>query len=93
MQTARVTVLMTPDRKASLEASAQALGVSSGEYIRLAVDNYRPDAAEEAELAALVEEVNALLPKMRDSLERSSQRLEETNRRVDTLLRDMGLRS
>lgn len=93
MQTARVTVLMTPDRKASLEASAQALGVSSGEYIRLAVDNYRPGEAEEAEVAALVEEVNRLLPKMRESLDRSSAHLERTNRKVDALLRDMGLRS
>ncbi len=93
MQTARVTVLMTPERKASLEARAQALGVSSGEYIRLAVDTYRPETAEAAELTTLVDELNRLLPKMQQSLDRSSTRLEQTNRKVDALLRDMGLRS
>lgn len=84
MQTAHVTVLMTPDRKASLDASAQALGVSSGEYIRLAVE------AEAAEMTVLVSELNRLLPKMQQSLDRSLARLEQTNRKVDALLRDMG---
>ncbi len=40
MQNARMTVLMTPDRKAAIERKAAELGVSSGEYIRVAVDNY-----------------------------------------------------
>ena len=94
MQTARVTVLMTPERKSELESRAARLGVSSGEYIRLAVDNYADgeEVTEEA-LAALVEEVNRLIPKMQESLDQSSALIEATNRRVGTLLRDMGLKA
>ena len=33
---------MTPEEKALLEQRAANRGVSSGEYIRLAVDNYEP---------------------------------------------------
>lgn len=93
MQTARVTVLMTPDRKADLESRAARLGVSSGEYVRLAVDNYRNDNVSEEALATLVDEVNRLIPRMQASLDRSSARIEQTNRKVDALLRDMGVRS
>ena len=92
MQTARVTVLMTPERKAALEARASELGVSSGEYIRLAVDNYRPTEAEEAELAALVEEVNHAIPRMQESIRQMSETLASSHEEVDRLLRDMGLR-
>ena len=82
MQTARVTVLMTPDRKASLEVSAKALGMSIGEYIRLALDDYRP---QQTALAALVSEVNTLIPTMQDAMERSSKGLEEAHNKVREL--------
>lgn len=93
MQTARVTVLMTPERKAALEARASDMGVSSGEFIRLAVDNFNPSEAESAELAALVEELADAVPRMRAALDRSVERLDQTHARVDRLLRDMGVRS
>jgi hypothetical protein len=93
MQTARVTILMSPERKAAIERSAAQLGVSSGEFIRLAVDNFNPDQRTAPELAALVSEVNALLPRIRASLDRSAERLEATHGRVDRLLRDMGVRA
>lgn len=92
MQTARVTVLMTPDRKAAIEQRAAELGVSSGEYIRLAVDNYNPSDMEAAELAELIMEVNRAVPKMMASLERSSNRLERAHKKVDELLREWGHR-
>ena len=93
MKSARTTVLMTPEEKAALEKRAASMGVSSGEYIRLAVDNYEkisPD--EEAELAALVEEVNKAIPKMRASLDRMSRNLRETSKEVDLALRAAGIR-
>lgn len=93
MRNARVTVLMSPDEKAEMEANAARLGVSSGEYVRLAVDNFdKPTAAEEAELAALVEEVNRAIPKMRASLDRMSQNLRKTSKEVDQALRAAGIR-
>jgi len=90
-QSARVTVLMTPDKKAEIEAEAARLGVSSGEYIRLAVDKF--DAAEEeALLTAMVEELNAAVPRMIASLDRTIANVEETHVRVDAILRELGIR-
>ena len=93
MRTERVTVLMKPEEKAALEERAARRGVSSGEYLRLAVDNFEKLSEEqETELAALVEEVNRAVPKMRESLDRSIARLDETHRKVDALLREAGIR-
>ena len=76
-----------------MEANAARLGVSSGEYVRLAVDNFdRPTAAEEAELAALVEEVNRAIPKMRASLDRMSKTLRKTLKENDAFFRERGIR-
>jgi hypothetical protein len=93
MRTARTTVLMTPEEKAALEKRAMSLGVSSGEHIRLAVDNYEkvsPD--QEAELAALVTEVNAAIPKIRDSLDSSIKTLKDLHNEMDAFLREKGIR-
>ena len=90
MQTARVTVLMTPEKKAAVEAKASHLGVSAGEFIRLAVDNYAD--GEEELLARLVEELNTAVPAMAASLDRSIAMLEESHRYVDGVLREMGWR-
>jgi hypothetical protein len=93
MRTARTTVLTTPEEKAALEKRAMSLGVSSGEYIRLAVDNYEkvsPD--QEAELAVLVTEVNAAIPKIRDSLDSSIKTLKDLHNEMDAFLREKGIR-
>ena len=93
MRTERVTVLMKPEEKAAIEAKAAERGVSSGEYIRLAVDNFEKiSAEEEAELMALVAEANAAIPKMRASLDRSIATLDATHSKVDTFLREAGVR-
>jgi hypothetical protein len=93
MQTSRLTVLMTPDRKSDIEARASKMGVSSGEYIRLAVDNFEDVSAEqEAELAALVAQANLAIPKMRASLERSSATLAALHEEMDAFLREKGIR-
>lgn len=93
MRTARTTVLMTPEEKASLEKRAASLGVSSGEYIRLAVDNFEKiSEEEEAQLAALVDEVNAAIPKIKASLDRSCDLLEELHRENEVFFRERGIR-
>lgn len=93
MRNARLTVLMRPEEKAAIEERAARRGISSGEYVRLAVDNYEKlSAEEEAELAALVAEANAAIPKMQQALERSIATLDATHARVDSLLHDWGVR-
>src|SRR5262245_21406619 len=93
MRSARTTVLMTPAEKAALEKRAANLGVSSGEYIRLAVDNYeKVSEEEEAELAALVAEVNAAVPKIKAALERSCAVLEELHQENEAFFRERNIR-
>ena len=93
MRNARTTVLMTPAEKAALEKRAATLGVSSGEYIRLAVDNYENvSPAQEAELAALVREVNVAIPRMAGMLDHMSNTLRETHEEIDRTLRAAGIR-
>ena len=93
MRTARTTVLMTPEEKTTLEKRAASMGVSSGEYIRLAVDNYEKiSPEEEADLAALVVEVNAAIPKMYASLDHSIETLQTLHEEMDAFLREKGVR-
>ena len=93
MQDARVTFLTTPARKAELERRASRLGMSSAEYIRLAVDNYdRTSEAEEVELTALVEQMNEVIPKMQASLQRSCERLEALHEEMDAFFHEKGIR-
>jgi hypothetical protein len=94
MQTERVTFLTSRAGKATLAKRAAARGVSMGEYVRRRVEEDNDlTAEEEAELAALVAEVNEVIPKIQRSLDRSSERLEATHRKVDALLREMGIRT
>jgi hypothetical protein len=93
MRTARTTILMTPEEKAALEKRAASRGVSSGEYIRLAVDNYaRVSEEEEAKLAELVAEVNAAIPKMHASLDQSIRTLSDLHQEMDAFFREKGIR-
>ena len=82
MRNARVTVLMTPAEKSDLEAKAAKSGVSSGEFIRLAVDNF--DARErEAELELLTSELEASLPQMRDDFEAMVGSMRSVNETIE----------
>jgi hypothetical protein len=98
MQTERVTYLTSADRKAQLEAFAKARGESVGSVLRDAVTRYmaEPDpepTTEEAEaLTLLLDELNAAVPKMRASLQRSIDGLRETREYVDRNFREAGLR-
>ena len=93
MRTARTTVLMTPEEKATLEKRAASRGVSSGEFIRLAVDNFEKVSDEqEAELAALAAELTAAVPKMKAALDRSSKVLQDLHRENEAFFREHGIR-
>lgn len=93
MRNNRMTILMSDDEKSEVETLATQMGVSNSEYVRLAVDNYSNVSVEqEAELAALVAEVNQAIPEMRASLDRSCERLEVTHKKIDIMLREAGFR-
>jgi hypothetical protein len=94
MHSERVTYLATAEQKAALEAFARERGESVGSVLRDAATQYmgQPTEEEEAELAALIEEVNRAIPKMRASLDHMIERMDETHREVDAILREAGIR-
>ena len=94
MQTERVTILMTPERKAKVASRAAARGISVGEYVRQKVedDDDELTSDQEAELAELVRQANIAIPQMAESLDRMSEMLRATNRDIDKTLREAGLR-
>ena len=71
MQTARVTVLMTPDKKSAFDALAASRGLSTGEFFRQAGDRLAEAEAEEERvaLALVVDELERSLPQMQADLE------------------------
>lgn len=94
MQTERVTILMTPERKAKLASRAASRGISVGEYLRRrAEDDDELTPEQEAELAELVRQANIAIPQMAESLDRMSEMLRETNADIDRTLREAGLRA
>ena len=94
MQTERVTFLTTPDHKAALDAFAASNGQSVGHVVREATSHYigQPTAAEEAELASLVQQANEAIPKMHASLDHMIATLDASHRKVDAFLREAGMR-
>jgi len=94
MQTERVTYLTSAEQKAQLEAFAKARGQSVGNVLREAAARYidQPSNDEEAELAALVVEVNKAIPKMEAALDEMSRKMRLTHEEVDRMLREMGAR-
>jgi hypothetical protein len=94
MQTERVTYLTSAEHKSQLEAFAKARGESVGNVLREATARYigQPSDDEEAELAALVVEVNKAIPKMEAALDEMSRKMRETHKEVDRMLREMGAR-
>jgi signal transduction protein with GAF and PtsI domain len=94
MQTERVTFLTTPDHKAALDAFAASSGMSVGHVVREATSQFiaQPTPEEEAELAALVEQVNDAIPKMNASIDSMIATLDATHRKVDAFLREAGVR-
>ena len=78
MHTARVTILMPPDKKAAFDSLAAERGMSTGEFFRRAGDREAAKDAEiELELGALVGELEEALPKMHDDLKAMSGSIAE----------------
>lgn len=94
MHTERVTILMTPVRKAQVASRAAARGVSVGEYLRRKIEDDEDDLTpeQEAELAELVRQANIAIPEMAETLDRMSETLRKTNNEIDAMLREAGLR-
>jgi hypothetical protein len=94
MHSERITYLATADQKAALEAFAKERGESVGNVVREATARFigQPTEEEEAELAALVEQVNEAIPKMNASIDRMIETLEKSHRETDAFLRKMGVR-
>jgi hypothetical protein len=94
MQTQRVTFLTSPEHKAALDAYAVRSGQSVGNVVREATTRFLGQGEdEEAQLAALVEQVNLAIPKMEASLDDMSRIMRETHAEVDAMLRTMGARA
>lgn len=93
MHTERVTYLTNAEQKAALEAFAKARGESVGNVLREAAARYmaQPTEKEEAELAALVEQVNEAIPKMNASLDRMQETLRRTHEEMDAFFREKGI--
>jgi hypothetical protein len=96
MQTERVTYLTSAEQKAALEAFAKSRGESVGNVVREATMRYmaqpRDESDEEAELAALVAEVNLAIPKMNASIDKMIETMRTTHAEVDQTLRAAGIR-
>lgn len=95
MHSERITYLATADQKAALEAFARARGESVGNVVREATARYiaqPPENDDEAELSALVEQVNAAIPKMHASIDAMIASMRETHDEVDRALRAAGIR-
>jgi phage-related tail protein len=84
---------MKPEEKAALEYKASKRGVSSGEYLRLAVDNFdNLSDKQEAELAELAKELKSAVPRIKAALESSCQTLEALHRENEAFFRERGIR-
>ncbi len=96
MQTERVTYLTSAEQKAALEAFAKSRGESVGNVVREATMRYmaqpRDESEEEAELAALVAQVNEAMPKMNASIDQMIETMRVTHEEVDRTLRAAGIR-
>lgn len=91
MQTERVTFLTTPDHKAALDTYAASSGKSVGHVLREASVRYiAQEQDQEAQLAALVQEVNRAVPKMQASIDDMIATVRGTRERVEASLRAAG---
>jgi ribosome-associated translation inhibitor RaiA len=95
MRTARTTVLLTDTERANLDAFAMSRGESVSNVVRDATVRYmaqpRDESDDEVELAALVVEANAAIPKMQASIERINARLESMVKKNEDFLKQMGI--
>ena len=93
MQTERVTFLTSREHKAALDVFAAKRGESVGNVVREATARFlaQPTDAEEAELAALVEQVNDAIPRINASLRQMSKSIRDLRAESDAFYREKGL--
>lgn len=93
MRTERVTYLTNAEQKAALEAFAKSRGESVGSVLREAASRYmaQPTDDAEAELAALVEQVDAAIPRINASLKKMSKNIRDLRADSDAFYREKGL--
>jgi hypothetical protein len=93
MRANRLTVLLSDDERADVDSKATRMGVSSSEYVRLAVNNFDgPTAEDEAELSALLEQVNQAVPRMQDAMTRMSEKIQALHAENEAFFKEKGIR-
>ncbi len=94
LQTERVTFLTSREAKAALDDYAANSGQSVGNVVREATARFigQPTPDEEAELAALVAQVNNAIPQMNATIDNMIEMMRKSHIETDKLLRQMGAR-
>ena len=82
--TERVPVLMTPDEKKNLVSKAKKAGVTVSEYIRRAIDGYRPLEDEKA-LQAMLKQMNQATKNAEKSIDETLSFVQASNQRIDEM--------
>ena len=95
MQTERVTILMSSERKASVTSRAAARGISVGEYLRQKVEDDEDELTteQEAELSALVAEANRAIPAMAASLDSMIETVSKMRQHIRETLDSLSTRA
>lgn len=95
MQTERVTFLTSREHKKQLDAFAASRGESVGNVVREATAQYigQPTAEEEAELVALVAQVNKAIPAMNASIDSMIETVREMRRNIRETLDSLSTRA
>jgi GTP1/Obg family GTP-binding protein len=82
--TERVPVLMTPDEKKRVVSKAKKAGVAIGEYIRRAIDGYRPSEDEKA-LEAMIRQMNQATKNAEKSIDETLNFVKASNKRIEEM--------
>jgi hypothetical protein len=93
MQTERITILASPAAKREMAARASSKGLSLGEYVRRrALDDEELSQEQEAELEALVAEVNSAIPRIQASFGRISETVARLREENDAFFRERSIK-
>lgn len=75
MRSERLTILITPDEKATLTARAEAVGLSASEFVRRAVEAF-DGASDEALNSLMLDEMMRSIQDMNETLDRVNTKVE-----------------
>ena len=82
--TERVPVLMTPDEKKKVVSKAKQAGVAIGEYIRRAIDGYRP-SEDKKTLCTMINQMNKVTKNAENSIDDTLEFVRESNKRIEKM--------